>query len=197
VIGIRAFIAVDFDDRLKKDIFRLQQEFRRLAVKGRWKHIDNFHLTLKFLDEISETQKLQIDAAMRKLCAARKPFRLETAEPGIFEGGDCARVLWLGLAGDMEELKSLRGEIEKALAPLGFPPEKRGFSPHITIGQDIVFDGGFGKAAEIAGKAARHGIIGVDRLILFKSEQIGNKRIYTRVSEYGFSKLSKHKDFAW
>ena len=187
VIGIRAFIAVDFDDRLKKDIFRLQQEFRRLATKGRWKHIDNFHLTLKFLGEISGAQKLRVDAAMREICAARKPFRLETSIPGVFEGRDCVRVLWLGLAGDIGELRSLQGEIEKALAPIGFPPEKRGFSPHITIGQDIVFDGGFGKAAEIAGKAAWHGIIGVDRLILFRSEQIGNRRIYTRVSEYGFS----------
>jgi 2'-5' RNA ligase len=41
-------------------------------------------------------------------------------------------VLWLGLEGDFQELH--RG-IEKALEPLGFSPEERGFSPHVTLGR--------------------------------------------------------------
>jgi len=46
---MRTFVAVDFNTELKKEILKLQTQLRNLAVSGRWKYIDNFHLTLKFL----------------------------------------------------------------------------------------------------------------------------------------------------
>lgn len=180
---MRSFIGIDFDDQLKKEIYRLQQQFRSHAVKGRWKHSDNFHLTLKFLDEISMSQKQKIDELMKELCAGTGPFSLGISGAGIFPGRDAVRVLWLGLSGDLRELRQLYGSIDSGLVPIGFPQEKRAYNAHITIGQDIVFRTGFDeikKETENISLAP----FPVKSLYLFKSEQIQNKRVYTKVSEY-------------
>ena len=42
------------------------------------------------------------------------------------------RVVWLGLEGNFQELYL---NVEQALEPLGFAPEARGFSPHVTLGR--------------------------------------------------------------
>ena len=183
MITIRAFIGVDFDSDCKKYICDLQQRFRKYAVKGRWKHIDNFHLTLKFLDEISVTQIKQIDETMRSICAGQKLFRLEITEPGIFGGKDAARVLWLGLAGEVDILGHLAERIDKSFHKIGFPLEKRRYTPHVTIGQDIVFECPFGRIRDSIG-CTRYSPVIVNKLILFKSEQLQNKRVYTPISEY-------------
>jgi 2'-5' RNA ligase len=180
---MRAFIGIDFTPKMKKEIAELQKNLRKYALKGRWKYVDNFHLTLKFLDEIDFKQKAQIDNVMKNLCSVVKPFRLTLNGLGIFTGHDCIRVLWLGITGEIKELAFLHQEIDKALVTLGFPPEKRKFKPHITIGQDIIFNCGLEEIKDYVEKA-EFDILDVNSLFLFKSEQIQNKRIYTKVSEY-------------
>jgi 2'-5' RNA ligase len=186
LILIRAFIGIDFDSGCKEYIYGLQQRLRKYAVKGRWKRIDNFHLTLKFLGEINEMQKKQIDEAMQDICAGQKPFLLEITEPGIFEGRNAIRVLWLGLAGELDILKHLAGKTDRSLHKIGFPLEKRRYTPHVTIGQDIVFECPFSRIGDSIG-SIKYGPVMVNKLILFKSEQLQNKRVYTPISEYALN----------
>ena len=175
---------------MKNKIKELQQRLKIYTTRGRWKH-DNFHLTMKFLGEISPSQQIQIDDALRKLCIAKKPFSLKLTGLGKFEGKDTIRVLWLGLTGDIQELHSLHKEINKVLDRLGFPLEKRKFSPHITIGQNIIFECPFDQIKNEIEKI-QFDWIEVDNLFLFKSEQVGHKRVYSKISEYDFSKGKKH-----
>ena len=79
---------------------------------------------------------------MREVAAASCPVHLGLAEGGVFPPAGSARVVWLGLT-PRAELIALAGRIEKALAPLGFPPERRPFTPHLTLGRaepGAVFD---------------------------------------------------------
>ncbi len=185
MIRIRAFIGIDFESDCKAYIYELQQSLRKYAVRGRWKHSDNFHLTLKFLDEIDGKQQRQIEEALNDICMRQDSFRLEVSELGTFKGRDSIRVLWLGLTGELKPLQSLAGDIEKALIPLGFPAEKRPYVPHITIGQDIVFERPFEQVRDSVGRIG-FGPMKIEKLTLFKSEQIQNKRVYTKISELGF-----------
>ncbi|NLY43051.1 MAG: RNA 2',3'-cyclic phosphodiesterase [Clostridiaceae bacterium] len=182
---MRTFIGIDFSRELKNKIYELQQELKKHAIKGRWKHIDNFHLTLKFLDEITLAQKAQIDEAMKKLCIDRSPFNLEINKLGIFNGKDSIRVLWLGVAGDIQQLQALQKEIDNALVPIGFEPEKRNYKPHVTIGQDIIFDCSFEQIRNMT-EDIGFGTNRVNEIFLFKSEQVQYKRIYTKISRYDF-----------
>ena len=45
------------------------------------------------------------------------------------------RVAWVGLGGDVPTVRNLQKRIDRSLVPLGFTPEKREFSPHLTIGR--------------------------------------------------------------
>ncbi len=169
----------------------LQQSFKGYSYKGRWKHTDNFHLTLKFLNEINQEQLRFINAAMKNICADKRAFDISLTKAGVFQGEDgMARVLWIGLSGDIKELHCLQRSIDEVLAPApgGFMPERREYRPHITIGQDILFTLPFDRAREEVYKNFCDIYVQVDRIYLFKSEQVRGKRIYTRMFEYEFGK---------
>ncbi|SHN75582.1 RNA 2',3'-cyclic phosphodiesterase [Desulfitobacterium chlororespirans] len=181
--NIRAFVGIDFAEKVKDQIHELQQKLKGYARKGRWKGRDNFHLTLKFLAQISFAQKVQIDESLQSLCRKERPLNLELKGLGVFGGKEPYRVLWLGLAGDIQDLGALHKKVDQALAPLGFPPEKRPFNPHITLGQDIVLARGFEEIqAEVGGFEFTP--IHAERIHLFKSEQVRFKRIYTTIADY-------------
>lgn len=180
---MRAFIGIDFDDNTKNEIRDLQQQYREQARKGRWKHRDNFHITLKFLREVDPGQKKQIDAMVTDICSKHAPFELKLTEPKIFRGRDSIRVLWLGLDGDLDALHSLQKEIDLACESIGFQRESRKYNPHITIGQDIIFEDSF-EIVKRSIPTMHFKPMRIANLFLFNSEHIGNRRIYTRVSQY-------------
>lgn len=180
---MRTFIGVDFDRELKNAIGELQYKLRKNTIKGRWKHVDNFHLTLKFLDDITESQRDQMAKILKEICTNNDCFKLSISELGVFQGRDSIRVLWLGMNGDLPILKSLQAEIDAGLSKLGFDKEKRAFTPHVTIGQDLTFAYPFEEISKTT-DLSQFPPINVQSLHLFKSEQIGNKRIYTKIDEF-------------
>jgi len=184
---MRTFIAVDFNKEVKNEIKSLQDRLRTHASFGRWKYIDNFQLTLKFLGEIDDKKEDEIGAQLEKTCQKSNPFVLNISEIGRFQGHDNIRVLWLGLGGELDKLKRLQADVEEGMHAIGFEKEKRPYVPHITIAQDIAFSTGFDEIRKIASEIVFPDIP-VDKIFLFKSEQVGKKRIYTPLKEFRFEK---------
>ena len=52
---------------------------------------------------------------------------------GQFPPRASPRVIWAGLEGGGEELKGYADLFETKIAPLGWSPDPRGFTPHITV----------------------------------------------------------------
>ncbi len=180
---MRGFIGIDLDKELKSDIKNIQDQLRKHAKKGRWKYVDNLHITLKFLEEVSLKQLEEIDKKMRNLVVGKKAFTLQISSLGTFSRKESIRVLWIGLDGNLSELNNLHMEIDEKISSLGFSKQKRSFKPHITIGQDLVFDRNFEEIKEEVGKI-NLSEIKVKNLYFYKSEQVGGKRIYTKIREY-------------
>jgi 2'-5' RNA ligase len=180
---MRAFLGIDFNKELKREILNIQLKLRSLASSGRWKYVDNFHLTLKFLGEIELKQVEKINTVMDVICKQTPKFSLKISGFGSFPGRECLRVVFLGIAGDIDKLGWLQQEIESGLEAIGFMKEKRHYTPHITIGQNIIL-----KSEKNSIKHLDDNIklpeIRVDRVHLFKSEQAGSKRIYTPIRTY-------------
>ena len=184
---MRLFVAVDFDNKTKQKISELQRELREMSVKGRWKHIDNFHLTLKFLGEV-EGQKLDlIRQVLTGAAGAVEPFSIRLGELGCFNGRESLRVVWLGMQGEVQILNRLSTGIDNNLNIIGFEKEKRQFTPHITIAQDVIFKEDFNTVKTIINRFEFEDIY-VDRFVLMKSEQIENKRVYTPINELVLNK---------
>ena len=129
---MRTFIAIDLPASLKGKIISLQNELRPSIAGARWLNPRGIHFTLKFLGNTAENLIPSISAALEKICSAAEPFTIAIKGLGAFPTGKNPRVLWIGIR-DNPQLPSLQGEIEEAISTLGFAPENRRFSPHITI----------------------------------------------------------------
>ncbi len=121
-------------ERVVEGAARLRAECERIGLQVGWTLPGNFHLTLKFLGE-TEPEKLGlINEALRSLCGEFPEFELRLAGVGAFPGEDCARVIWVG-ADDGGKLQQLAKAVESEMEKLGFAPEDRAYSAHLTIGK--------------------------------------------------------------
>jgi len=134
---LRAFIAVQLSDELKRQIGSVQEELRReLAGRIGWTNPNSIHLTLKFLGDIRESQIQPLQGVLQRAAAPAQPFSLEARGVGAFPNPRAPRVIWLGLvggSGEMGALRRLQAEIENGTAELGFQKEARAFTPHLTL----------------------------------------------------------------
>jgi RNA 2',3'-cyclic 3'-phosphodiesterase len=140
---VRLFIALELPDEIKEALRTIQDQLKREvnAIGGqkaiRWSAIDGVHLTLKFLGEVKESQRPEIEAAIAEAVKGIPPFNLKINSVGGFPNLNRPRVIWIGCDGDSTMLHKLRDAVESTVAPLGFPTEERPFSPHLTLGRAV------------------------------------------------------------
>ena len=95
----------------------------------RWVGDEQLHLTLRFIGEVERPMANDIAAA---LGGVRVPsFDLQAVGVGRFEqrnGG----ALWAGVQ-PKDPVVALAAKVERALQQSGLEPERRAFSPHITL----------------------------------------------------------------
>ncbi len=134
--SIRAFIAVELPGEVTPFLARLQDDLRKHEQSTvKWVDPESIHLTLKFLGNIDASKVDAIAAAISGAAKAIGLLRLRLGAPGAFPNLRAPRVICIGLEGQTEGLSNLHRNIERALVPLGFPPEERRFSPHLTLGR--------------------------------------------------------------
>jgi 2'-5' RNA ligase len=132
---IRAFLAVDLPESYRAGLAVVQDYLKKSRADVRWTNVAGIHLTLKFFGDISEEQVEALAAAASPVAAATPAFTLTAQGVGTFPGPKSPRVIWLGLSGQTEILARLVRNLEETFEPLGFPLEKRQFTPHLTLGR--------------------------------------------------------------
>jgi 2'-5' RNA ligase len=135
----RLFVALEPPDAVRRRLAAMVAELRRLggrqAGEVRWVANENVHLTLQFLGNAPEERLDEVKRAVAEAAAASRPLHLELRGAGGFPNARRPRVIWAGLSGDLEPIGPLVRDLGARLAPLGFPPEERPFSPHLTLGR--------------------------------------------------------------
>lgn len=130
----RLFIAVELPAPVKTELEKLQLRLGKQPGDGiKWVAPESAHLTLKFLGNTAWETVGDIKAALSKTLECFAPFQLQLSGLGAFPGTHRPAVLWCGLSGDTDHLFRLQRTVEAAVSPLGFPTEKRPFSPHLTL----------------------------------------------------------------
>lgn len=133
---IRAFIAIELPSQIKAALYQLQDNLKTSkSASVKWVNPESIHLTLKFLGNVDEAEIPALNKALSEAVVGIAPFYLELGEPGAFPSCQAPSVVWVGVSGEIEPLRTLHNNIDRALDPLGFPPEKRAFSPHLTLGR--------------------------------------------------------------
>lgn len=132
---IRTFVAIELDDALQAALRQAQKQLKRSRVAhiGRWVSPDSIHLTLKFLGNVPVNRVDELRQAIHLACESFAPFHISLTSLRCFPNARRLRVIWVGVGGDLETLMRLQRSVESELNRIGFKPEKRGFTPHLTL----------------------------------------------------------------
>jgi 2'-5' RNA ligase len=131
---MRLFIAIHLPDEVKAAIEGAFSPIYQQRPRGlRFVKPDNIHLTLKFLGDTDGGLLPELTGSLDEVAAALNSFSLAIAGAGAFPHLKRPRVFWVGISGDVEIIAALAKEVNDACAGLGFPGEKRAYSPHLTV----------------------------------------------------------------
>lgn len=133
-MGLRCFVAIELPDELRETIGELTRGLRASCGNVKWVPPKNLHLTLKFLGDTEESLIPEIREKLHEAASSHQPFSIAFRGAGAFPDLRRPRVVWAG-AEDSHALVSLQRDVEKALSSLGFAPEGRPYSPHLTLGR--------------------------------------------------------------
>lgn len=133
-LAMRLFAALELDERARDRLADYQRRLRALDAAVRWVRPEQIHLTLKFLGEVPDERVPPILKALDTL-AIHPAFRFEMGGVGTFGSSRSPRVVWAGVKMPNPSLSALQQACEEQLAPLGYPPEGRRYSPHLTLGR--------------------------------------------------------------
>ncbi len=172
---IRAFIAIELPEPLQRDLDKIAVPLRRQMVDLplRWVKIPNIHLTLKFLGQTQQQDIPRISAALQSRAEQAPPFEVQITELGAFPNPQKPLVLWVGLT-EPEALTQLQRGIEADMVDLGFAPEGREFTPHLTLARarrdhreaNLKRMGGLLATAQVPASAP----VSVESITLFRSD---------------------------
>ena len=134
---LRTFIAVELDQELKTTLAGIQARLCGAVPPRavRWVQPEGIHLTLKFLGDTPLDKVEQVKAALARAAEQIPAFTVTVGGVGCFPNAHRPRVVWVGVHEPSGCLERLWQAVESHVAPLGFPTEKRPFSPHLTLGR--------------------------------------------------------------
>jgi 2'-5' RNA ligase len=190
---VRSFIAIELPEAVKLNLSQLEAKLksgRQTSVK--WVAPESIHLTLKFLGNVVPESIKDIAQAMAEAAQGIPPFRLEVKDLGVFPNLKRVQVAWVGVHGEIDKLSQLQQRLDANLSRLGFAPEGRPFTPHLTIAR--LRDNASPAERQalgqlIASTRFEAGAFSVDAISLMKSQLTREGPIYSRISQVALSKI--------
>ena len=131
----RLFIAVPLPDGVRDLMVDAQAGLRSGDWPVKWVEPELAHVTLKFLGNVETSRIAGIEQALDPVMSGYQAIGVATGALGAFPTATRPRVFWLGLYGNLKPLERLAGDVDRAMAGIGFEPESRPFRPHITLGR--------------------------------------------------------------
>ena len=180
---MRIFIAIEFSNEIKKYLHNIQEIVKKNSISGKFTDKDNFHLTIRFIGEITEVQLNNLKKAIDNVALNQEKFELNFSRLGEFPRGE-KRIIWLGIEAN-QMMDKLYFKLENELEKQGYEKEGRGFVPHITMGREVVIAEEF-KELEMKTKIIDE-IISVDKVSIMESTRINGKLTYIPVYVREFS----------
>jgi len=178
---IRLFVAVN----LAVEVYaRIGADPIRASLRNiEWVRPETFHVTVKFIGAVDDGLVPAIVECLRA-SAASLPFELAARGIGTFPATTRkAGVVWVGIGDPSGKLVALAADVDRHLAPLGVAPERRPYSPHLTIGRAPRG----GRVLELPdnSRATDFGSNEVREIVLYRTETLQGGVHYTRIATIG------------
>ncbi len=129
---MRCFVALDLPEPVRNHLAKVTAPLReRFDVK--WVPPEQMHLTLAFAGEAPDERAREFADLVRSL--PLPPIQLSLDSLGCFPAKGEPRGVWAGLGGDIAAVMALHAELVARGGEFGIEREKRGFTPHVTLGR--------------------------------------------------------------
>lgn len=174
---MRMFIAIEFTPEIREYLSGIQKKLLPVSRRGNFTDIENLHLTLKFIGEVGREDTDALVEAVQEAGSSSRAFNLNLSHLGFFPKGN-RTIVWAGIE-DSLPLSRLFGSLEKSLMRQGFPRERKGLSPHITLGREVDLTEKFDIIKGLIPLEKRQ--IKVEKISLMESKRIGAKLVYKPV----------------
>jgi len=185
--SLRLFVAIELPGGVREALSRLQHELQQHGLeKLRWVRPEGIHLTLKFLGETPKERVPAIQDALAGAAEDAAAHELSLGKLGTF-GGSRPRVLWMDLTGQVDAVRHVRERVESAMNGLGFEPEARGWSPHVTLARvrpEMAGETASGIILAISEVEIPAGVIPVRVVSLMRSTLRPTGAVYERIAAF-------------
>lgn len=180
----RAFIAVDIADDVCERAGDLRERLRQAGAAVKWVERGQFHLTLKFLGDITDQEIAWVCNRAAIAAKASAPIQAGFRGANAFPKPESPRTIWLGLDEGADELIELQASLEEQLIEGRFPRETRQFHPHLTLGRVKRGGAEVERLAQLIEKYERFdaGNCTINSLVVYASELRREGPIYTVLS---------------
>jgi 2'-5' RNA ligase len=130
--SIRSFLAFDIENEaVRKKLAATQQLLVQTGADLKLVEPQNIHMTIRFLGDITPNMAKKVFEEMQKVQFT--PFDAQINGLGVFPDLRYPRVVWVGITEGADQLKNVFSRLEPRFRSLGFIPDSKGFSPHLTI----------------------------------------------------------------
>ncbi len=183
---IRAFIAISLSPEIYQQLDQVLAGLKNKLPGGsiRWIPAKNIHLTIKFLGDVSISSQELLTQVLQAEVSRHPSFELSVGELGVFPSLRRPHVVWIGVEAP-PELAAVQHGVETEMARLGYAPEERPFSAHLTLGrvarnaspEDIR------RISEVLGEynVGFLGVFRVQSVHLYRSDLQPGGSVYTRL----------------
>jgi RNA 2',3'-cyclic 3'-phosphodiesterase len=181
---VRAFLAFELENpQVRQNLTHVQEQALKTGADLKLVEPENIHITMRFLGDITLKMVDQVFGEMQKI--QFKPFPVHIYGLGVFPSLGNPRVLWAGIMEGAVQLKNVFEQLEPKIQGLGFQPDPKGFSPHLTIAR-VRSDVGKAQLAEFVQKNGKFefGTVNAASLRLKRSELTPKGPIYSTLKEY-------------
>lgn len=174
---IRLFVGLELPANMRQHLAMLSG-----GLPGaRWVRPESYHLTVRFIGDVDEGRFDDIDAALSRIRAPAFDLTLESVS--IFGKASAPHTLFVGVQKN-EVLGALHAKVDRALIGIGFEPESRKYSPHVTLARlkDAATArlGGYVTANSLFRSGPAH----IDGFVLFSSFLSRSGAIYESEAHY-------------
>jgi 2'-5' RNA ligase len=178
---MRIFIGVDFTESVKRYFKNVSEMVLSNALRGNPTLYHHFHLTIKYIGEVSGSILDELIEEIEKTIEPVKPFIIRFNDMGSFVKND-EHTLWMGVIDIEKKLKRLSGQIESVLQIMHVPFDRKRFFPHVTLARQVILQN---QLPTISVPYFGSDVL-VDSMTLFKSHRHNGNLVYTPLHVFKF-----------
>ena len=130
---MRLFAALPLPAAIVPALMLAMEPARRRAPSAKWVAAAGMHITIHFFGDCTDERLGALKKVFEDHTLSVPALAVRLGSVGQFPAQGAPRVLWAGFERGGEAMRSYWDLFESRIAPLGWQPDARGFTPHVTL----------------------------------------------------------------